>query len=85
MFSLCINSTRFINFTLHTHIVVIFIGFYIDRSVTEPSVPYVLYIILGLDFLLPTLIFIVNEFSGRITDEGSKREGNNKLIFYKIL
>ena len=51
-------------------------GFYVDRSATEPSVPFVLYIILGVDFLLPTIIFIVNEFSGRITENGSKSKGN---------
>lgn len=55
-----------------------------DRSVAEPIVPFVLYIILGLDFLLPTVIFIINEFSGRISDDESRRESNSSNVVHMI-
>ena len=49
-------------------------GLFVDKSIQNPGIPLVLYTILALDFLIPTLIFVINECSGRI-EATRKKEG----------
>ena len=45
-----------------------------SKQEPEPGVPYVLYTILALDFLIPTIIFLINECTSRI-EASSIKEG----------
>lgn len=59
------------------------IGYYVNRNQSDPAVAMVLYTILALDFIVPTLIFVINECSARL--ENKRRRAGIKKAQYSVV